>query len=86
MTITPDQIPPEAVEAAAKGICLAQGYIWERHPERHPEWKAAFMREGRAAICAALAAWPGMSVDHHGDMFPEAHPAEIILPLQEPSE
>ena len=54
--ITAEQIPPEVAEAAATGLCLAQGYDWDRHPDFHPAWR----KEARAAIAAAIAAWPGM--------------------------
>ena len=52
--IDPAQIPDEVVEAAAKGLCLAQGYDWDRHPDFHPAWR----KEARAAIAVGLNAWP----------------------------
>jgi len=67
--IKPEQIPPEVEEAAAEGLCLAQGYDWDRHPDFHPAWR----KEARTAIAAALAAWPGVWYDKWDDAF--------ILPL-----
>jgi hypothetical protein len=62
--IKPDQIPDEAVEAAAKSIYFVFTEInigdgedrWERLP---PRFRAEYREEARAAIAAALLAWPG---------------------------
>jgi hypothetical protein len=48
-------IPPAVVEAGAMALCLAQGFDWDRHPDFHDAWR----KEARAAIAAALNAWPG---------------------------
>ena len=54
--IRPDQIPDEAVEAAAKVIAATTEPInkWRYH-----------MPEARAAICAAVKAWPGGTHRRH---------------------
>lgn len=87
--MTPDQIaamiPEEVVEAAAIGLCLAQGYIWERHPEFQPAWR----REARAAIAAGLAKWPGMvhMAGEAGTIANDGEREHLILPLPpEPKE
>jgi hypothetical protein len=65
--IKPEQIPEEAVEAAAREIAMAHGVS-------ETAWKA-WTLDGRAALAAALAAWPKRTNWY-------ATPA-IILPLQE---
>ena len=78
--IRADQIPPEVVEALARTSWeLKHPKLWEILKATQPEWE----KEARAAIAAALNAWPGM---HH--YAPSAEPyygKHIILPLpQEP--
>lgn len=71
--IQPDQIPPEAVEAAAKADYEAwrdRQYIydetlpWEDVAE---ETREAGFASARAALAAALAAWPGVAWQSGGD-------------------
>lgn len=71
-------IPDEVVEAAAERIWLSDypGDPWMRTSELT---KRIYRDVARAAIAAALAAWPGM----HPASDPP--PARLILPLpQEP--
>jgi hypothetical protein len=80
--ITPEQIPDEVVEAAA---------VAAYETLRPRKWeKAGYInqqqcrRDARAAIAAALAAWPGMSVAPIPSFRPykEAETLQhIILPL-----
>ena len=86
-----DQIPDEVVEAAVKaeyetmraeaisdhGAIAETMYCpWE---EVSPDAKEYYMRLARAAIAAALSAWPGM-VERHYPNDPTKAPA-FILPL-----
>jgi hypothetical protein len=65
--IDPAQIPIEVRDALLKPIT----------------YPAGTSEENKMVIrfAAGLAAWPGMHIDEHGDMFPEVHPADLILPL-----
>lgn len=70
--INPDMIPPEAVEAAADALMRVSHY----------QFRELALDDARAALSAALAAWPG------GDYRPGAQvtktwrdPGKIILPL-----
>lgn len=83
--IDPSQIPDEVVEAAAiaiieafrnsdcdTGQCSSYRY--------RIEGKCGCREDARAAIAAALAAWPGV------EMRPTFNPSRVILPLpKEPS-
>jgi hypothetical protein len=74
-------IPPEALEAAARAI-HAQEYDAESYPfENEDVVQQRLLRtQARAAILAALNAWPGM---HHYE--PNAEPyygKHIILPKE----
>ena len=81
--INPAQIPPEVVEAAAVTL---MGRLMVSREDAARLWaglyepeKEQFRREARAAIAAALAAWPGMHKGHQctgcgGD-------PQIILPI-----
>jgi hypothetical protein len=66
--IDPAQIPDEAVEAAARAIG-AETYVGNKQTLRDA---------GRAAIAAALNAWPGMDVER---FMPDSGPYTIHLPL-----
>jgi len=74
MTIT---IPPEALEAAARAICEAENGPCECLPDECgcTYWQA----HARAAIAAALAAWPGWEGSWTGDG--DTLRRTLILPL-----
>ena len=68
-------IPPEALEAGARTLCNEQRLFW------HGLTTAAqdiIRGEARAAITAALKAWPGMDVER---FMPDSGPYTIHLPL-----
>jgi hypothetical protein len=67
-------IPDEALAAAARAIG-AETYVGNQQTLRDA---------ARAAIAAALEAWPGMR--HYPDMEVFASKARIILPLTEASD
>lgn len=69
--IRPDQIPDEAVEAAAKELARLNC----------DEWWTLYMRRARAAIAAALEAWPGAE----REVYANAEEG-IFLPLTEASD
>jgi predicted RNase H-like nuclease (RuvC/YqgF family) len=69
-TMTEIYIPHDAVKAAAKQIC---GF--ERDQE--VDWRE-YIGHARAAITAALEAWPGMDVER---FMPDSGPYTIHLPL-----
>jgi hypothetical protein len=70
-------IPDEVIEAAAKAVCEAQGYIWDRHPDFCPHWRG----EARAALTAALQAWPGMHQKNiKGSLYYDGDHS-IVLPI-----
>jgi hypothetical protein len=80
--IKPEQIPVEVVEAAAVTLMgrlmVSQQdalHVWSGMYE--PE-KEQFRREARAAIAAALSAWPGMEHQTPDEWSNKPH---IILPL-----
>jgi hypothetical protein len=57
--INPAQIPDEVVEATAWAMCddINGEGCWDETPFRHrPMWRSA----ARAAIAAAINAWPGV--------------------------
>ena len=58
MTITVDQIPPEVVEVTAQALCKDARLFW---PDLTADEQDVFHGEARAAIVAALNAWPGVS-------------------------
>ena len=65
--MTDIHIPPEALEAGARAAYYAFTEInigdgedrWER---LLPRFRAEYREQARAALLAALAAWPGMNV------------------------
>lgn len=62
---TAKQIPDEVVEAAARGLARYNCDQWDSDPERF--WPH-FADQARAAIAAALNAWPGAwdeRLQHH---------------------
>jgi len=63
--LKPEQIPDEVVEAAAKTLMDPD------YPNSWPAW----MDEARAALAAALNAWPD------AEARPTFGPSRIILPL-----
>ena len=78
----PKMIPPEVVEAAAVTL---MGRMMVSHQDALHVWsgmhepeKNQFRREARAAITAALKAWPGMDVER---FMPDSGPYTIHLPL-----
>ena len=81
MTITAEHIPDEVVEAAARDIFIVG---FDRAPapqDPTDEDRLDFARKyARAAIAAALAAWPGGVQNPHGDYF-ITHRDALILPL-----
>lgn len=91
MTITPDQIPDEAVEAAARTAVIEDGYDetwWDECVARFGSNWAVLERErvrAAASIRAAIKAWPGMVPIRHDQPIGEWMPAVpgIILPLSQ---
>lgn len=76
--INPAQIPPEVVEAAAKAMIQPSPSLnWDNMPGFHSIW----LDEARAAIAAALNAWPG--ADTHLYYKNEKHTRELTLPLSQ---
>jgi hypothetical protein len=69
--IKPDQIPDEVVEAAARAYAILN--------EGHDEWWHLRAERARAAIAAAINAWPGMVQYPLHDI--DCTPPKIILPL-----
>jgi hypothetical protein len=67
-----DQIPPEALEAAARALADDANLNWDDVPFAQDVMRG----EARAAIAAALNAWPGAEVVkwYHADQT-------LILPL-----
>lgn len=61
--IDPAMIPDEVVEAVARTMCRQDGIDPDRmqFSQGIPKW-ALYIEHARAAIAAALAAWPGMDV------------------------
>jgi len=74
--IRADMIPDEVVEAAARALADDAKLNWDDVPYAHNVMRG----EARAAIAAALNAWPGM------DCRPTFGPSRIILPLPQESE
>ena len=70
-------IPPEALEAGARALARYNCEKWDNDPDR---WRAYFTDEARAAITAALDAWPGMRQRPFWDMMTNTRHTEIILP------
>lgn len=81
--IKPDMIPDEVMEAAAKALCSEDCgglHIWH---EISPKSRHRYERQARAAIAAALNAWPGV-VNYRGGWEPVVHnnrKPHLILPL-----
>ena len=65
------KIPDESVEAAAMAFAYHDGYTWGSSGLDHD----AIRETARAAIAAALNAWPDV------EMRPTFNPSRIILPL-----
>ena len=70
-------IPPEALEASARALARYNCERWDNDPDR---WRAYFTDEARAAITAALDAWPGMRQRPFWDLMTNTRHTEIILP------
>ena len=70
-------IPPEALEAGARALARYNCEKWDNDPDR---WRAYFTDEARAAITAALDAWPGMRQRPFWDLMTNTRHTEIILP------
>jgi hypothetical protein len=77
--INPAQIPDEVVEAAARGLARYNCDQWDSDPERF--WPH-FADQARAAIAAALSAWPGMHVhETRRSWLGGFSERELMLPL-----
>jgi hypothetical protein len=83
--INPAQIPDEVVEAAAVTL---MGRMMVSHQDALHVWsgmyepeKDQFRREARAAIAAALNAWPGMGLEYRSDNPRFYNGNLVILPL-----
>ena len=82
--MTPDQIPDEVVEAAERVLCQVE---WKNNTE---DWNEIYDRDpaywrdqARAAIAAALAAWPRATTERrwwNDNTIPDD---ALILPLGE---
>ena len=68
-------IPPAALEAGVRTLCTAQRLFWHGLT---PAAQDIIRGEARAAITAALKAWPGMDVER---FMPDSGPYTIHLPL-----
>ena len=68
-------IPPEALEAGARALARYNCAEFDKNPDR---WTMYFRDEARAAITAALDAWPGKDVER---FMPDSGPYTIHLPL-----
>ena len=68
-------IPPEALEAGARALARYNCAEFDKNPDR---WTRYFRDEARAAITAALDAWPGKDVER---FMPDSGPYTIHLPL-----
>ena len=88
------QIPPEVVEAAARAAWDTQREHWglykvmmetEGHLPPYEELGRGKQREllveARAAIAAALAAWPEMQMRPSGSLYAMTVHAHLVLPL-----
>jgi hypothetical protein len=76
--IDPKQIPDEVVKATARAMCddINGEGCWDETPFRHrPMWRSA----ARAAIAAALNAWPGAALSQR--IRPTIGSRRITLPL-----
>ena len=71
------KIPNEALEAGARALARYNCEKWDNDPDR---WRAYFTDEARAAITAALDAWPGMRQRPFWDLMTNTRHTEIILP------
>lgn len=63
--ITPEMIPDEVVEAAARTYAYYECYTWGSSGLRHD----GLRESARAAIAAALNAWPGAKPKLDGRYF-----------------
>lgn len=69
-------IPAEALEAAARAICL--------HERAHDKDWPDYLGHARAACIAMLKNWLGLSVALPSDWYEyELYPKSLILPIQE---
>jgi hypothetical protein len=85
-------IPPEAVEAAARALCIAAGYDPDDMQEGplldgslvYPLWRE-WEDDATAALRAGLLAWPGMAHDCRTfiNVTNSGTETRIILPLTE---
>jgi hypothetical protein len=74
--IDPKMIPDEAVEPVARALCIAEGCDPDRlRLKSSGKLWTAWDDEARAAIAAAINAWPGV------DCRPTFGPSRIILPV-----
>lgn len=73
--ITPDMIPDESVEAAAMAFAYHDGYTWGSSGLDHD----AIRETARAAIAAALNAWPGAALAQR--TYPTIGTKRISLPV-----
>ena len=77
--INPAQIPDEVVEAAARALCKEQRMFW---PDLNNDEHNIIRGEARAAIAAALNAWPGMHVhETRRSWLGGFSERELMLPL-----
>ena len=76
-------IPPEAVEAAARELTMALVLAVDEDCRACALTDDERMEAARAAIRAALAAWPGVEHMAGDEAFPFYY---LILPLTEPRE
>jgi len=72
-----DQIPPEAVEAAARALADDANLNWDDVPFAQDVMRG----EARAAITAALNAWPENTVEFRRDNYMGWDGNLLILPL-----
>jgi hypothetical protein len=80
--IKAEQIPPEVVEAAAQAMARKEGWLWET---LLPERRDLCLVLARAALAAALAAWPWKKNEWRDDITFDGKPVRysvIILPLK----
>ena len=69
------KIPNEALEAGARALARYNCAEFDKNPDR---WTRYFRDEARAAITAALDAWPGKDIER---FMPDSGPYTIHLPL-----
>ena len=81
--ITPDMIPDEVVEAAAEAIYKRRlhGMIVD-FATLFDRTKEVYRSEARAAIAAALSAWPGMLHRSRNAYLANVAEEHLILPFK----